>query len=124
FAIAAFGVTEATSLGGSSTTITETKREPGFTSKWGLEQASGHHWTWGSDSSYRYDANSEYSWKNETAGRGQLYTQGIYGLTYVLLGGTRTNDASAGSRASNWFHFPWNTGWHIGLRAACDHLVL
>ena len=50
FAQAAFGVTEAIALGGAASTIPATAREPRYTSRWGLEQATGHQWVWGSDS--------------------------------------------------------------------------
>ena len=78
FSIAAYGTTEGQSLGGSSVTIPTTTREPGYTSKYGLEQVSGHQWTWGEDSGFRYN-NTTYSWKAETEGRGRaLYSRYLW----------------------------------------------
>jgi hypothetical protein len=118
FVDAAYGVTEAVALGGVSETIPATAREPRFTSRIGLEQATGHINTWGLDSG---QAGETYSWQNVTGGRGNSYTTGH---KRVLLGGSRVYGSSAGSRFSGWFYSPWNSLWLIGLRAACDHLQL
>jgi len=123
FAVGAFGVTENQSIGGASETYPTTQRNAGYTSKYGLEQASGHHWTWGEDTGQYYDTTT-WSWKDSNGGRGQLYTQGTWGLTRVLLGGIRTNGVYSGSRCSLWNSYPWNVLWTLGLRAACDHLAL
>lgn len=124
FSVAAFGVTENQSLGGAATTIASTTRQAGYTSKWGLEQATGHHYTWGSDSSYRHDGTLGDAWNDQNGGRGQLYLKNSLGLVYVLLGGYRDHAAYSGSRASSWNACPWGSSWYIGLRAACDHLQL
>lgn len=114
FASGALGVTEGQSLDGAASTIPATKREPGYTSRIGLEQATGHIWTIGGP--LTSVAGSAWAW---TAGpnRGNFY--GGTGLT--LFGGNRIDAANSGSRASFWSYVFWNSGWYIGLRAACDH---
>lgn len=118
FVDAAFGVTEAVALGGAAETIPATAREPRFTSRIGLEQATGHINTWGLDAG---QAGETYNWANITGGRGNSYTTGN---KRVLLGGARANGSDAGSRCSHWGSAPSNSNWAIGLRAACDHLQL
>lgn len=116
FVEAAYGVTEAQSLGGAAETIPVTTRQQGFTSKYGIEQATGHIRTWGMDSGQVGEA---FAWQNVTGGRGSTYTTGH---TRVTLGGNRDFGSNSGSRCSFWDNSPWNSLWHIGLRAACDHL--
>jgi hypothetical protein len=128
---AAFGVTENQSIDATASTYPTTQRNAGYTSKYGIEQASGHHNTWGQDSNFYSEAASPaYGWKtvNGNTGaagseRGAEYTAGTYGLSRVILGGSRTNGASSGSRTSLWNYFPWNSYWTVGLRAACDHMI-
>lgn len=72
-----------------------TKHHPDFVSRYGIEQATGHNWIW----SEKID--------NEKA---------------VILGGARGDGAYAGSRASNWSDYVWNSNWHIGCLFACDSL--
>lgn len=131
FVEAAYGVTENQSVDTTASTYPTTQRNAGYTSKYGIEQASGHHWTWGLDSSAYSDVTGAGSYKqvNGNTGaagseRGQIYTFGTYGLVRVILGGSRMLGASSGSRASNWNNFPWHSYWNIGLRAACDHMTL
>lgn len=125
FVAAAFGVTEGQSLGGAASTIPSTARQAGYTSKYGLEQASGHIWTWGADSSTRWDGlATPWNWRNVNGGRGQVYLYGDSNLVRVLLGGSRSYAASSGSRASSWGNFPWDSSGSIGLRAFADHLKL
>jgi len=128
FVDAAFGVTENQSIDATASTYPTTLRNVGYTSKYGIEQASGHQWTWGEDSSYdpqgtatptNYDVNGN---NGAGTGRGQDYLFTSLGLIRVLLGGTRSYGADSGSRASNWGNYPWVSGWSISLRAACDHL--
>lgn len=123
FILAAFGVTENQSIDSTAATYPTTQRNAGYTSKYGLEQASGHHYTWGEDTGMYYD-NSTWSWKTSNGGRGQIQTQGTYGLSRVILGGIRTYGVYSGSRCSYWGYSPWLVHWFIGLRAACDHLAL
>lgn len=123
FVQAAFGVTEGVALGGAASTPPATVREPRFTSKWGLEQASGHVWIWGQDAGYRGDGVWTYSGVSAT-GRGQINRQGSVGQARELLGGSRSDGSVCGSRASYWSIAPWYSYWLIGLRARCDLLAL
>lgn len=113
FASGVLGVTEGKSLGGTSgTTIPTTRREPGHTSRIGLEQATGHIWTIGGPLTPVGGS----AW---TAGpnRGNFYG----GAGLPLFGGSRDIAALSGSRASVWNNVLWNSNWDLGLRAACDH---
>ncbi|WP_294964557.1 hypothetical protein [Sulfurimonas sp.] len=69
-----------------------------FTSRYGIEQATGVIWVWSKD---KYNSQDNLR---------------------VLLGGTRVHGVNAGSRASHWNSFVWNSNWYIGCRFACDHL--
>jgi hypothetical protein len=125
FVRAAYGVTEARSLGGAAETVPATLRQPGYTSKWGLEQASGHQYIWGLDAHYRANGTSEgWAWRASTGGRGSLLLYNNVALTRVLLGGARGDGSTSGSRASNWSLSPWYSYWTTGLRALGDHLEL
>ena len=114
--IAFFGVTENQSLGGASSTIPLTTRQPGYTSKYGIEQATGHIWIWGDDS-----AGAIATGFVENGGRGQSYANTVI---KVLLGGSRGSSATTGSRLSSWNGGPTYSNWNVGLRAAVDHLML
>lgn len=115
FAVAAFGVTENQSIGGASTTYPATGRSPGYTSKYGVEQATGHHWTWADPAVGAAGA----AWA-AGANRGQTY-----GIPYgALVGSDRDYGVMSGSRASSWSNSTWNSSWGVGLRAACNHLQL
>ena len=72
-----------------------TKHHPDFVSKYGIEQATGHNWVW----SEKID--------DERA---------------VILGGDRDDGVGAGSRASSWSVYVWNSLWYFGCRFACDSL--
>ena len=124
FAVAAYGVTENQSLGGASSTIPATAYQAGYRSTWGCEQMTGHHCVWGADFGVRWDAPGGWGWRNSNGGRGQLYLQGDYSLTRVVLGGSRADGAYSGSRCSHWEVYLWNSGWNFGLRAASNHLSL
>lgn len=116
FVTAAYGVTENQSIGGAASTYPTTLRNAGYTSKYGIEEATGHHWTWGADAigggAGAYIANG---------GRGQSYANT---LVQVILGGVRDGAANSGSRCSLWNLGPGLVRWDIGLRAACDHMQL
>ena len=112
FAAAAFGVTESQSIGGAASTIPLTKREAGYTSKWGGEQMTGHLWSWGAAA----HAAGGTAW---VAGalRGQSF-----GTPYaVLLGGSRPYAGNSGSRSTYWNYTAWAANMDVGFRAACDH---
>lgn len=116
FVLAAFGVTENQSIDATASTYPTTQRNAGYTSKYGVEQASGHHWTWGDGSA---GANGTAYVAN--GGRGQSYNNLS---NKVLLGGARTNGAYSGSRCALWSYPPSYVAWFFGVRAACDHLTL
>ncbi len=132
FVDAAFGVTENQSIDATASTYPTTLRNAGYTSKYGIEQASGHHQIWGQDSNFFSEAaNPAGSWKDINGntgaagtGRGQTFTYGTFGLVRVILGGARTSGVNSGSRSSGWIIYPWSSGWSFGLRAACDHMSL
>lgn len=112
FSAAAFGVTEARSLGGDAVTIPSTKRQPGFTSRCGGEQMTGHVYTFGSEVA----SNGGSSW---VVG---VIRGATYGVTYpVLYGGARASGTNSGSRSSNWALNAWSSLWSTSLRAACNH---
>ena len=77
------------------------KHIPDFTSKFGIEQATGVQWVWSS---------TKYGEQDEDDNR-------------FLLGGSRDCGVYAGSRTSNWNDYVWNSYWYIGCRFACDHLM-
>jgi hypothetical protein len=116
FVLAAFGVTENQSIDATASTYPTTQRNAGYTSKYGVEQASGHHWTWGDDSA---GANGTAYVAN--GGRGQSYNNLS---NKVLLGGARTYGANSGSRFAIWNYPPTFVALNFGVRAACDHLTL
>ena len=113
FASAALGVTEAQSLGGPASTIPLTLRQPGYTSRIGLEQASGHAYCWGATA----HAQGGGSWSaGPNRGNG-------YGGPYAgLFGGRRDVSGASGSRSVAWDNLAWNSLWNTSLRVACDHL--
>lgn len=121
FCVAAFGVTENQSLGGSGTPE-QTKHENGYMSKWGIEQATGHIFTWGRTAHgvSLADANVANAWQENIATRGQVYNKPCA----VLFGGSRSFAALSGSRCGNWSDVPSASNWQIGARLACDHLTL
>lgn len=119
FAAVAFGVTENQSLGGNSAILPATTREAGYTSKWGVEQATGHLWVWG-DSVHGVAGSASTASPDVYAGVGRGQT---YGTPYAaLFGGARDYEEYSGSRASRWAHTPWSSIWNVGMRAACGHL--
>lgn len=129
FVDAAFGVTENQSIDVTASTYPTTLRNAGYTSKYGIEQSSGHHWIWGEDSNFYSEVASPAGTYRDVngnngagTGRGQNYTFGTYGLARVILGGTRSSGANSGSRSSLWANHPGYSDWGRGLRAACDHL--
>jgi hypothetical protein len=129
FVDAMYGVCESHSIDNTAATYPTTLRNAGYTSKYGIEEATGHIWVWGQDSNFYYDTTS-WTWKDINgntgaagSGRGQVYTEGTYGLVRVILGGNRAGGSGSGSRASYWSFNPWGSSWNVGLRAACDHMI-
>ena len=96
-----------------------------YTSKWGVIQATGNLWTWGSDFSYRPDgANPGWNWRAYTGSRGSLYLYNDSGLVAAIFGGNWYLRVLSGSRASPWSYSPWNSTYDISGRGVCDHLQL
>lgn len=79
-----------------------TKHIKDFTSKYGIEQATGVQWVWSS---------TKYSESTEDDER-------------FILGANRDGGVRASSRASDWSGYVWYSLWYIGSRFACDHLKL
>jgi hypothetical protein len=111
FTSAAFGVTEGQSLGGSSVTISATARQAGYTSRIGLEQATGHQNTVGAPLS-----SSGGTAYQTDPGRGSFY--GTTG--FPLYGGDRGLTSDSGSRCASFINTPWVSAWNVSLRAAGD----
>lgn len=109
----AFGVTEGQSIGGASSTIPATLREPGYTSRIGIEQATGHAYTFGQP---YFSGGSGWS----GAGRGSFYASS--GL--ALLSGTRAGAGDSGSRSGIFNLAPSSSSWSHSVRAAGDHVNL
>ena len=124
FPTIAYGVTEgvSSSTNGYETVAGKIEHYPHLTSKYGIEQAAGTEWIWGSDLANGYGT-TDFAWKDNTDGRGQIYSTSN-SPTAVLLGGNRAGGVGAGSRASSWSYYVWFSNWVIGCRFACDHLEL
>ncbi len=124
FPTIAYGVTEgvSSSTNGYETVAGKIEHYPHLTSKYGIEQAAGVEWIWGSDLANGYGT-TDFAWKDNTDGRGQIYSTSN-SPTAVILGGDRVSGVFAGSRASGWHTDVWNSVWAIGCRFACDHLEL
>ncbi|MDZ7918521.1 hypothetical protein [Rhodoferax sp.] len=110
FASAMFGVTEGQSLGGSSVTIPATARQAGYTSRIGIEQATGHQYAAGP-----FHSVGGGGWAG--VGRGSFY--GSSG--FALFGGARGGTSVSGSRSADFHSSPLGSNWIISLRAAGDH---
>lgn len=110
----AFGVTEGQSLGGASSTVPLTKREPGYTSLFGIEQATGNQYVIGGP----IHSVGGSGWSG--VGRGNIYA----GAGELLLGGSRDNVSNSGSRCALFLNPLSYSVWLISVRAAGDHLNL
>ncbi len=117
FPLGAYGVTENQSIDTVTSTYPTTQRNAGYTSKFGIKQATGHHWIWGMDGG----GAAATAWADTNGGRGQLFNNNG---TKALFSGGRANGGNSGSRCANWSVPPWGVGWYIGVRAACGHLML
>lgn len=114
FAALAYGTTEASSIGTDpgSTSFSST-----YYSKWGINQASGVLWTWCDEFG---GGNAASSWAANTGGRGSTYQM----ENAVIFGGNWGDGAHSGSRCSYWGLSPSYSYSNIGVRGACDHLIL
>ena len=111
-------------------------------SKYGIEDMCGAMWQWLLDQSYRFDGATNhthqvtvttlgeavtsgnpsvdvaptFSWKDQTGGKGRLYTQGTYGDVKLLAGGTFNNATECGSRGRFVYFYRWIIGVNISTR--------
>jgi hypothetical protein len=115
FMAAAYGTTEGSSIG---TDQGSTILNAAYTSKWGLIQATGVMWVWGQERGGAY--NTSGAWQSDTGGRGQSYGA----PNAALFGGFWSDGAACGSRSSAWGAAASFSSYYIGLRCACDHLIL
>jgi hypothetical protein len=114
FMAMAYGTTEASSIGSDQGS---TILNAAYTSKWGVMQSTGVLWVWGDD---RAGPFAGASWNANTEGRGSEYNA----PNAVILGGVWTIGSSSGSRCSTWGNAASNSYNYIGVRCACDHLLL
>lgn len=112
FTAASFGVTENQSIGGSAVTISATGRTAGYTSRYGGEQMTGHHYTFGTLAV----AVTGSAWAAQ--GRGS-----VYGMpTVPMFGGHRSEGTYSGSRCAYFLNTIESQSWAIGARYAADHI--
>ena len=114
FMAMAYGTTEASSVG---TDQVSTILNAAYTSKWGVMQSTGVLWVWGDDRGGAYNTGG---WNANTEGRGSEYNA----PNAVFLGGAWYNGADSGSRCSLWNNSASSSDSVIGVRCACDHLLL
>ena len=114
FMAAAFGTTEASSVG---TDQVSTILNAAYTSKWGVMQSSGVLQVWGLP---RGGAYAGASWNANTEGRGSEYQA----PNAALFGGAWAASSDAGSRSSFWSSAASTSYAGVGSRFACDHLQL
>ena len=114
FMAAAFGTTEASSIG---TDQLITKLNDKYTSKWGLIQATGVMNVWGIERGGPYAGNS---WNANTDGRGSEYAA----PNAVRFGGDWSDESYSGSRSSLWYKVASYSFAGLGSRFASNHLQL
>jgi hypothetical protein len=112
FAAAAFGAPEAGSRGTDPGTVIWERQ-----SKWGLAQATGTLWVWGSD----FAGTGNTGNTDHTGGRGTIFASDTKA---VRLGGNWSAGADSGSRSAGWANLPWGGSNNISARFAAGHLVL
>jgi hypothetical protein len=114
FMSAMYGTTEASSIG---TDQVSTILNAAYTSKWGVVQATGVLWVWGSD---RGGPFASAAWNANTEGRGSEYNA----PNAALFGGDWAGTSNSGSRCSFWLNAASISGNNIGSRFVSDHLQL
>jgi len=122
FPTIAYGVTEGDDSDAVDGGLANIEHYDYLTSKYGIEQATGVEWVWGKDLANGYGT-TDFAWKDNADARGQIYSTSNAPVA-VLLGGNRGYGVYAGSRASSWDRYVWNSVWSLGCRFACDHLEL
>ena len=114
FAALAYGVTENQSVGSDPVT---TQHQAGYTSKWGIEQATGVMTIWGREFAGPYGLAS---YQNNNGGRGA--TSDLPNA--AAWGGNWGDAANSGSRLCRWDMAPTNSGNFLTARGVCNHLAL
>ena len=114
FMSAAYGTTEASSLGSDPVS---TVLNAAYTSKWGMIQSTGVMYVWGADRGGAYDTSG--AWQAVTEGRGSEYAAPNAGL----LGAAWHNGAVSGSRSSYWGSAASDSFNNFGSRFAANHTV-
>jgi len=146
FQLAASGSNEQTNIAGSADPVTtgghSDTASRRMISKYGIEDMCGAMLQWLLDQSYRFDGatvhthpvtvttlgeavTSEgpsvdvaptFSHKDQTVGKGLLYTQGTYGDVKLVAGGSWDNGTICGSRSRSVYYHRWSTYTWIGGR--------
>lgn len=111
FQHAAFGAPENTSRGIDPGTVIW-ERE----SLWGLAQATGTLWSWGSD----VQGNTGGGWTSATSNRGDVFQSGY---SAVILGGNWFAGSFSGSRCASWGAHPGEANMNYSARFVAEHLV-
>lgn len=114
FMSAMYGTTEASSIG---TDQVSTILNAAYTSKWGVVQATGVLWVWGSD---RGGPFASAAWNANTEGRGSEYNA----PNAAVFGGPWSSTSVSGSRCSRWDFAASDSYNDIGSRFVSDHLQL
>ena len=114
FMSAMYGTTEASSIG---TDQVSTILNAAYTSKWGVVQATGVLWVWGSD---RGGPFASAAWNANTEGRGSEYNA----PNAAFFGGDWNYTSNSGSRCSYWYYAASFSANNIGSRFVSDHLQL
>ena len=115
----AYGVSEgkSSSTDGYEVTAGAIEHYPHLLSACGMEQAAGVQRIWGADIIGPVGT----GWQDLADGRGQIYGTSAAPVG-ALLGGSRANGSSAGSRCSYWNYQVWYSSSSVGGRCAGDHL--
>jgi len=114
FMSAMYGTTEASSIG---TDQVSTILNAAYTSKWGVVQATGVLWVWGSD---RGGPFASAAWNANTEGRGSEYNA----PNAAVFGGGWGGTSYSGSRCSAWHNAASVSVNDVGSRFVSDHLQL
>jgi len=126
FPTIAYGVNEgkSSSTDGYEVVVGKIEHYSNLTSKWGIEQATGTQWIWGKDvGGNRDEGSTAWVWRTAlTDNRGDIYALHDNHITAVLLGAGRAAGVNAGSRASGWSNYVWNSGWSVGSRFCSEHM--
>lgn len=88
----------------------------------GGEDCVGIQQVWLDEQSYFYDTNSNWTWKNQTIGRGQLHVQGTYGTCKLVGFGGWSSNTRCGSLARACNLHPWYADNTISARYCVSSL--